>query len=97
MSDNACARAVRLIEMIRLLEARGWRKRELAKRLGIGLRTIERDLLDIQGEPLYVPLVQDRGRWRVMVGASGQTPESVKIEARQLRDPPGVEADAGHR
>ena len=77
MTDLDCARAVRLIEMIRLLEERSWHKTELGERLGVSERTIERDLLAIQGEPLYVPLVRDGARWRVMVGARRQTPESV--------------------
>ena len=78
MMDLDCARAVRLIEMIRLLEERSWHKRELCERLGISISTVERDLLAIQGEPLYVPVVQDGYRWRVLDGAPRQTPESVR-------------------
>lgn len=40
--------------------------RELSDRLGVSQRTIERDLLDLQSEPLRVPLIRDIDwRWGV--------------------------------
>jgi predicted DNA-binding transcriptional regulator YafY len=39
---------------------------ELAQRLGVSQRTIQRDLEDLQAEPLRVPLVRDGWRWSVL-------------------------------
>jgi len=77
VTEGDCSRALRLIEMIRMLEARSWSKQEMGDRLGVSLRTIERDLLDLQSEPLYVPLVEQSGRWRVLDNAPRQAPKNV--------------------
>jgi len=37
---------------------------QLAKSLGVARRTIQRDLLDLQGKPFYVPLVLENKAWR---------------------------------
>lgn len=64
-------RAVRLVAILRLLCAhpQGFTARELAARLGVSPRTVQRDLADIQAEPLRAPLWQDEEyRWVIMTG-----------------------------
>ncbi len=58
------AKASRLIQLIGLLSSgRAYTSTELAERLCISIRTIERDLAELQSEPLYVPLdYHDRER-----------------------------------
>lgn len=65
MSERVGLRAVRLIALMQLFEQRGtWSSAELAERMGVTQRTIQRDLLDLQSYPLYFPLVEDeRGRY----------------------------------
>ena len=53
-------RALRLIEIIRLLKDRPRTVGELAEHFEVTERTIYRDLGDLQGEPCYAPLVCDR-------------------------------------
>ncbi len=60
---RAIVRAVRLMRLVELLEARPWRSSELARELGVSQRTINRDLLDLQSEPLRKPLVCDGWEW----------------------------------
>jgi len=50
-------RAVRLIELMRLIDDRDWTIEALAERLGVSVSTIHRDLWAIQGAPLYYPLM----------------------------------------
>ncbi|MCL6431921.1 MAG: WYL domain-containing protein [Anaerolineae bacterium] len=64
-------RPVRLSYLQRLFyrNPQGYRSSELARLCGVDQRTINRDLLDLQGEPFYLPLVQDDDwRWRLMEG-----------------------------
>jgi predicted DNA-binding transcriptional regulator YafY len=63
---NACRRALRLLILMVLLEDRPYTSAELAVVLCVTRRTITKDLRDLQGEPLYYPLVCDRNRWRRM-------------------------------
>lgn len=56
------ARATRLIYILRLLEDRPRTTREIAELFRVHVRTIQRDMLDIQGEPLYAPVVRE-GVW----------------------------------
>jgi len=49
-------RAVRLVALMRLLDDRCYTTDELAEEFGVSARTIRRDLLDLQGEPLFYPL-----------------------------------------
>jgi predicted DNA-binding transcriptional regulator YafY len=68
---SAVSRAVRLLALLRLLGAHpaGLTTREIAERLGVSPRTVQRDLIEVQAEPLYAPLWQDDGyRWRIMTG-----------------------------
>ena len=70
-------RSVRLLEIQRLLyrQPAGYRSSELARLCGVDQRTINRDLADLQGEPFYLPLVQEEGwRWRLMPGGRFHLP-----------------------
>jgi predicted DNA-binding transcriptional regulator YafY len=59
-------KAIRLLMLCDMLCARSWTARELAMALGVSKRTIERDLLDLQGEPLSLPLMQEGWSYRRM-------------------------------
>lgn len=65
MADGT-VRAIRLICMIEMLVDRGYRAAELAERLQVSRATIYRDLVALQGEPLFVPLIKDGSRWRIL-------------------------------
>ncbi len=62
MTTHLC-RAVRLVQLIDLLRDRCYTTDELAERFGVSQRTIQKDLYDLTGDPLYVPLV-DRHVWQ---------------------------------
>ena len=64
MSDATC-RALRLIQMMRLLADRWYTSAELAERLRASPRSIQRDVLAIQGDPLYAPVVKNGSRYRM--------------------------------
>jgi len=51
------SRAMRLVYIMRLLEARCRTIPELADLCGVTERTIYRDIADLQAEPLYVPIL----------------------------------------
>jgi len=59
-------RAARFLQLIWLLESRAYRPTELAAICGVSVRTIRRDLLELQMEPLRQPLVSERGCWRIL-------------------------------
>lgn len=61
-------RAVRLLYILDLLRSgRGYTVAELAAECDVAERTIYDDLKDLQGEPLYMPLIKRiRREWRVM-------------------------------
>jgi predicted DNA-binding transcriptional regulator YafY len=64
---DSLAKAVRLVREIQLFEAGGYyRTQDLAERLRVSRRTIERDLLDLQGEPFYLPLVEEERWWHLL-------------------------------
>ncbi len=67
---ESCNRAVRLIAMLQILERRhqGATARELAQALGVSVRTMQRDLADVQDEPLRAPLYRDGWRWKLLKG-----------------------------
>lgn len=60
-------RSVRLLSMVRLFES-GARvtTAQLARRYGVDQRTVQRDLLALQGEDIWLPLVEDDGVYRLM-------------------------------
>jgi len=68
-------RAIRLLQIIDLLKARGYTSRELAERFDVSQRTIQQDLAELQADPLYAPLVtRRRQEWMMMdVLADGET------------------------
>lgn len=61
-------RAVRLLYILDLLRSgRGYTVAELAEKCDVSERTIYDDLKDLQGDPLYTPLIQRvRREWKIM-------------------------------
>jgi predicted DNA-binding transcriptional regulator YafY len=60
-------KACRMADMVWLLREARMTVEQLAYLYGVSVWTIRRDLLDMQDEPMRVPLSQDdRGRWYVM-------------------------------
>ncbi len=79
-------RATRLVEIERLLRSRlqGYTAAELGHQLGVSVRTVQRDLLDLQSD-LNVPLLQAEGRYQVMPGTTSLTPVRLTLhEARSV-------------
>ena len=75
MSRTNC-RAARLVQLISVLRDRPRRVTELAEMCGVTPRTIRRDLLELQMEPLRVPLVRlPGGRWGLMDGSRAELSE----------------------
>jgi len=64
-------KAQRLTWLAGLLYAHpgGKTTRELARDCGVTQRTIQRDLEDLQDEPMRIPLVEEDHRWKVLPGA----------------------------
>lgn len=48
--------------------SQGRTTKELARDCGVTQRTIQRDLQDLQAEPMRVPLIEDDHRWKIMPG-----------------------------
>jgi len=64
---KASCRASRLLQVVRLLRDKPRTVAELAELCGVTCRTIRRDLVELQMEPLRVPLVRvPGGRWGLM-------------------------------
>lgn len=61
-------RSIRLLQIMELLCAGGkYTTAELADRFGCSQRTIQEDLLILQGEPFYLPLEDTHRReWRLV-------------------------------
>ena len=59
-------RAARLLYLIRLLSTRPYRVSELVELCRVHRATIQRDLLELQMEPLRVPLISEDGRWQIL-------------------------------
>jgi predicted DNA-binding transcriptional regulator YafY len=59
-------RIIRLLRLLRLITGRpyGWTTRELAERLEVSQRTVQRDIMALETD-LHVPLVVDGGRYTV--------------------------------
>lgn len=66
MANPVAARAVRLVYVRDLLTERPRTVRELAALCGVSSGAIYRDLIDLQLEPLCVPLTVEGGRWRIL-------------------------------
>ena len=65
--SRAGRRAARFLGIVRLLRDRPRTAADLAELCGVTVRTIRRDLLELQMEPLRVPLVRlPGGRWAVL-------------------------------
>ncbi len=64
MSYRDATRAVRLIQIMELLDQRSYTARELAARFGVSRWTIRRDLQILEGGPIYYPLCVHKGTYR---------------------------------
>lgn len=65
-------RAIRLMQLIELLNnGRGYTTAELAARFQVSQRTIQDDLLLLQGEPFYLAL-EPRHEWRIVAICRGE-------------------------
>ena len=60
------AQRLNFIYNLLMSNPRGLTTQELAQQCGVTQRTIQRDLMDLQDEPLRVPLVEDNHRWKVL-------------------------------
>jgi DeoR/GlpR family transcriptional regulator of sugar metabolism len=60
------ARALRLCEMMEILQNRWYAVAELVERYRVTRRTIYRDLLALEGDPFYCPLVRNGGMVRLI-------------------------------
>lgn len=68
MSYRDATRAVRLIQIMELLDQRSYTAQELAARFGVSRWTIRRDLQIIEGEPIYYPLCSNKGiYWKLRI------------------------------
>lgn len=67
----AAKKSQRLYLITALLNAHphGLSTRELAVRCGVTQRTIQRDLLDLQSEPIRCPLLEENRKWKILPGA----------------------------
>lgn len=74
IEHNPTKKAWRLLQIQRRLfrNPQGYRSSKLAEIFNVDQRTINRDLLDLQSEPFYLPLVQEDApdwRWHMMKNA----------------------------
>lgn len=60
------AQRLNFIYNLLMSNPRGLTTQELARQCGVTQRTIQRDLMDLQDEPLRMPLVEDNHRWKVL-------------------------------
>jgi predicted DNA-binding transcriptional regulator YafY len=76
MADRIRERVARIVRLRDMFYENlgGYLATELAERLGVSLRSIERDLALLQEEPLWVPLVCEHRRWRLMVENMSKLP-----------------------
>src|SRR5262245_28088736 len=65
--EDSQKKSIRLQQLHRLFNEHltGYKSSELATQLAVSNRTIERDLEELQGWPMYLPLVQERWVWRL--------------------------------
>ena len=62
------SKALCLVYMMELLRDRPYRAAELAERLGVHHRTVNRYLNDLSGPPLYFPVFLDGDTWTYLHG-----------------------------
>ena len=71
--SQIASKAVALVVMMEMLQWRPYTAAELAQRLGVSHRTVNRYLLDLQGELIRYPLVTcDDDRYAHMEIATGK-------------------------
>lgn len=61
--SRGASKALCLVRLMELLRDRPYRAAELAERLGVHHRTVNRYLNDLAGAPLYYPVYFDGERW----------------------------------
>jgi len=59
-------RSLRLLWIIWRLADGPVTTRQLAQECGVTMRCVQRDILALQGEPFWMPLVYEEGQWRLM-------------------------------
>lgn len=72
MADTPLKRSLRLVAIMELFRQephRGFTTEELAQRFNVSVRTIQKDMADLGGDPVYLP-VYERKIW-VMVKKEG--------------------------
>ncbi len=72
MADTPLKRSLRLVAIMELFRQepdRGFTTEELAQRFNVSVRTIQKDMADLGGDPVYLP-VYERKMW-VMVKKEG--------------------------
>jgi len=72
-------RAVRLLYIVQLLNDRPMTTNELAQRCEVSERTIRKDMLDLQGNPLYLPLIlRVRREWKLLGNPAEERKETCQ-------------------
>lgn len=61
MKETSVTKVLRMLDLIIVLRQGWFTKRELANRYGVSLRTIERDLSDLDKLPMRMPLTDNDG------------------------------------
>ncbi len=76
MADRIKERVARIVLLRDMFydNLSGYLATELAERLKVSLRSIERDLALLQADPLWVPLICEHRRWRLMVENMSKLP-----------------------
>lgn len=78
MKGDGMSKAMRLLKIKQLLEDRPMTVKELAQRCNVSERTIRDDLLEVQGDPMRLPVVKVRATLYGL--ASTQWPEGMEPE-----------------
>jgi predicted DNA-binding transcriptional regulator YafY len=75
MAKPAIKRSCRMIDMMQRLRDAWVTKEQLAATYGVSLRTVERDLADLESEPIYAAVVNDGKapvRFHIISGKRGE-------------------------
>jgi predicted DNA-binding transcriptional regulator YafY len=78
MKGDGMSKAMRLLKIKQLLEDRPMTVKELADRCDVSRRTIQQDLLELQGEPMRLPVVEVRATLYGLEGS--EWPEGLEPE-----------------